>query len=275
MTQGNQSLKPVRFIRARGYRLYDANGRRYLDFWQEGGRAILGHRPAGVSLEMKNAIEKGLLGSLPSIYEERLVKAMRTLLPGYDVIGLFGSRESLVGRLVSLTGRFSGAVEIGDPALTPESREGTHASLWRPFMKRETWPDLLVPVIPFPVGEAPWILCGRAGKFEAAREGGWPFTGTTSPILLAGACRAVYDLLGAKREDPSEEEWGFLPRFGFRRKGVYLTFDGDRESHSVMVHAMMERGFRMCPVYPSVDIIPGEYSPGELKLFRKGLEDVS
>ena len=36
------TIPPIR--RARGYRLYDHRGRRYLDLWQNGGHSLLGHR---------------------------------------------------------------------------------------------------------------------------------------------------------------------------------------------------------------------------------------
>jgi len=60
-----QSLLPV-IRRARGYRLYGQDGRRYLDLWQGGGRALLGHRPARVTTVLKNVISTGLVTDLPS-----------------------------------------------------------------------------------------------------------------------------------------------------------------------------------------------------------------
>ena len=43
-----------RIRRARGYRLYDHHGRRYLDLWQNGGRSLLGHRPARQTTLLKD-----------------------------------------------------------------------------------------------------------------------------------------------------------------------------------------------------------------------------
>jgi glutamate-1-semialdehyde aminotransferase len=51
-------IPPIR--RARGFRLYDGAGRRYLDLWQADGNAILGHRGAGMVTAVKAALDRGL-----------------------------------------------------------------------------------------------------------------------------------------------------------------------------------------------------------------------
>ena len=57
-------IPPVR--RARDYHIYDESGRRYLDFYQDGGRAVLGHRPPNVAKTLKNvlAIAAGIADGL-------------------------------------------------------------------------------------------------------------------------------------------------------------------------------------------------------------------
>ena len=67
--------------RARGSRLYALDGTRWLDCWADGGRALMGHRPKGVSLRLKNEIDRGLYAPYPSLWALRLEKALLTLFP--------------------------------------------------------------------------------------------------------------------------------------------------------------------------------------------------
>ncbi|MDR1129249.1 MAG: hypothetical protein LBL20_08050, partial [Treponema sp.] len=83
----NEDLARFRLIpaisRARDFRLYTPDGRRLVDLWQYGGRAILGHTPPSVLREMKNTAERGLFAPLPGPQERRFLKALSALLPGY------------------------------------------------------------------------------------------------------------------------------------------------------------------------------------------------
>ncbi len=65
--------------RARGYRLYSSGGRRIVDFYQDGGNAVLGHRLSGISLSMKQVIDKGVFFSCRTRYDVRLNNAVKTL----------------------------------------------------------------------------------------------------------------------------------------------------------------------------------------------------
>ena len=84
-------LPPIR--RAREFYLYDYRGRRYLDFWQNGGRAILGHRPNRLNTRLKNALSSGLLAELPSVYGARLARVVRQLLEARHPDTRHGERE--------------------------------------------------------------------------------------------------------------------------------------------------------------------------------------
>ncbi|MBQ6674313.1 MAG: hypothetical protein IJM77_06820, partial [Spirochaetia bacterium] len=79
--------------RARGYYVYTANGKRYLDMALEGGRLIMGHRQKGYALAMKNAIDKGILSCYPSPYAGRLKKAVKELLGKECFVYLLRSEE--------------------------------------------------------------------------------------------------------------------------------------------------------------------------------------
>ncbi|TCW60957.1 hypothetical protein [Treponema sp. J25] len=72
-------LPPLR--RGRGYRLYAQNGKRYLDLWQQGGWAILGHDPHRQLLLLKNTLSRGCLGLFPQDHHRRLFQALASIFP--------------------------------------------------------------------------------------------------------------------------------------------------------------------------------------------------
>jgi hypothetical protein len=116
--------------RARDFRLYTGGGRRIVDLWQYGGRAVLGHTPPSVLREMKNTAERGLFAPLPGPLEGRFLKALASLLPGRR-FRLFPDEAALL-RFLAASGFPAGAE---DPALPPDGppAEGRPA-LWRPFL---------------------------------------------------------------------------------------------------------------------------------------------
>jgi glutamate-1-semialdehyde aminotransferase len=75
-SEANETADLSRLIppinRARDYRLYTQDGRRLVDLWQYGGRAVLGHNPPGVLRELKNSAERGLFVPLPHPRDKRL-----------------------------------------------------------------------------------------------------------------------------------------------------------------------------------------------------------
>ena len=88
--------------RARGYFVYTAGGKRYLDMALEGGRLIMGHRQKGYALALKNVIDKGILPGYPSPYAYRLKQAVKALL-GKSVLFIFSRARSGRERCWALT----------------------------------------------------------------------------------------------------------------------------------------------------------------------------
>ena len=89
--------------RARGYFLYTADGKRYLDMVLDRGRLIMGHRQKGYGQAMKNVIDKGILPGFPSPYAHRLKQAVRRLVGGECFVYLFKSEEKAWEVLGSIT----------------------------------------------------------------------------------------------------------------------------------------------------------------------------
>ncbi|MDR0374290.1 MAG: hypothetical protein LBH85_01005 [Treponema sp.] len=275
--------------RARGFRLYGANGKRYVDLWQSGGAAILGHNPPGVLRELKNTAERGLFAPLPTHVEARFFKALAALLPGHSFY-VYADGYSLY-RMLSGAG-FGGitfpARSVFDPALGDERNEGREktVSLWRPFLPVEDAPScpLLLPVLPWHL--APKTLAIRNGAFPAggasADSTRPPVSDAVSPVILAAATRAVYDLLAeigqaqaaqaarsGTRTAPLAARFPALAKAlassAWRQKGVYLHY-GDRPDdtgYSALFQRFLEAGFLLPPAPNQPAILPPVLSAGE------------
>jgi len=109
--------------RARGYRLYAEDGRRFLDLWQEGGPGMLGAKGTGLGTAVKAAVDKGLAKPFPSIHERRLEKELLLLHPDYRAVRLFPD----LGAALAALARAFGAEGLAVPGEDVEtaSPEGT------------------------------------------------------------------------------------------------------------------------------------------------------
>jgi hypothetical protein len=266
--------------RARGFRLYTPDGRRIVDLWQYGGRAVLGHNPPAVLREMKNTAERGLFAPFPGPHEKRFLKALSALLPCYG-FRLFPG-DTALRRFLAASG-ISAAVR--DPALSPlaaslsmpavsQAEPSPPPVLWRPFLdsKSRTAPaggaaPFLIPVLPLPWAGAPRVLAfdlANAAASAVMADAGDPL----SPVILAAATRAVYDLIAAlDRGRPAFPKIArVLSQGGFwRLRGIYLSLaavpgDGD---YTALFCRFLDAGYLLPPIPGGPLILPGELSPGE------------
>lgn len=104
-------LPPIR--RARGWRLYARDGRRFLDLWQDGGRSVLGAKPARLATEIKALVDRGLDRGLPSTELERLGREIRRRWPGYAAYRVFRSEEGALAALASVRDAAAGGAPRG------------------------------------------------------------------------------------------------------------------------------------------------------------------
>jgi hypothetical protein len=227
------------FRRAREYRLYDGSGGRYLDLWQLGGHAILGHRPPGVLRLVKNAIERGLVGDVPSVRSGGLPRALRSLLPDYPHTRVYATLQTCLEALSAWTGLRLTVRDLGDPATgeIPSGRVG----LWRPFAEAAPAPEVVVPVLPFSVLGGPWAVCLKDDPGPAL-----PAPPPVSPVALEAAAAAVWAL---RRHDPGELPDTLAPRHAKRYEAVYRLF--------------LSRGVVLSPHPVCPSILPARTSPGE------------
>lgn len=239
--------------RARGYYVYTANGKRYLDMALEGGRLVMGHRQNGYALAMKNAIDKGILPGYPSPYAHRLKQAVCKLL-GHDCfVYLFSSEERAREVLGSITPDPINDPIKGSPVLGNEVLELTELPV--------------VISLPVPSAFAPGVIVS-AEELPLADE-------PVSPVILAGAVRAVYNLIAfQKSADYSDwEKAGLLEACGdkWRVEMPYLYPLCEPDKYEAVWDTFFEAGIILSPDYDKPSVLPpyGELSDGMRKKVNK------
>jgi hypothetical protein len=259
--------------RARGYRLYDYRGKRYLDLYQQGGAGLLGHRAGNLNNLLKDLLSRGLAGDLPSIYQKRLEKALLARFPGYREVRIAASFAQALELGSRCLGRTLSAEDIWDPLTSPAAgAAATEAACWRPLLPgadaQAEQAEVLFPLLPFSLGGAPACVC-----FKRPLPASFPVSSPLSPLILAGALRALNDL---KRYAPAP--W-FRPDLlsdasGWTQQGVYLLSKSPREEYATIFLRFLEAGLLLSPCWPGPSILPAEASMGEVKrmleLFKKG-----
>ncbi|HEQ71815.1 MAG TPA: hypothetical protein ENN69_04935 [Spirochaetia bacterium] len=243
--------------RARGFRLYGHDGRRYLDCARDGGRALLGHKPHLLVRDLKQVLEQGLVADLPSVYERRLRKVLTRLFPAYRSFLIDSTYERLWGRISALLGTPLTAADAADPlSETVDGRKP--ASVWRPYSRLNLETDLLLPVIPFAIGTSPAVLCS---KNELPPDTAEP----VSPLALAGAHRALLELSRTALPD-----WYSPSLIGkgpyLVQKDLYLVAHCTPPVYTRIFKLFLDHGVLLSPRGDIPSLLPLELSSGEQKL---------
>ena len=245
--------------RARGYFLYTADGKRYLDMALDGGRLIMGHRQKGYGQAMKNAMEKGILPSFPSPYPGRLKKVLKELLGQNSHIYLFKTEERATSALAA---------------------QGLKYTVWHPFGSSSCDPinvtrknDLInqdlpiVPLLPVPEAFAPGVVVSSL-ELPLVDE-------PVSPVILAGAVRALYNLK-AFLADADYSDWekaGLLDACGdkWNVELPYLYPKCSQKQYPAIWATFFEAGVILSPDYHNPSLLPPftELSDGSRKKLLK------
>lgn len=249
--------------RARGYFLYTADGKRYLDMALDGGRLIMGHRQKGYGQALKNAIDKGILPSFPSPYAHRLKQAVRALFGAGCHVYLFKSEEH------------------AKTALTTKNLDYT---LWRPLtFNTDTASSVtnacdpindpinlpIIPVLPVPLAFAPGVVVSKS-ELNLDEE-------PVSPVILAGAVRAVYNLKAFLSEvDYSGWEYAGITetcKGKWRVELPYLYPLCSKDKYPAVWDAFFEAGIILSCDYDTPSVLPPELSDGNRKKLLKLLAE--
>ncbi len=252
-----------RMSRARGFRLYDRRGRRYMDLFLNHGCAVLGHRPYRVDNEIKSVISRGGLFVMPSVYPGRLARALGRGYPAFRGVLIAASDAEAAGFAARYLECEPAEVRIRDPALGekgPVIRD-------RPFLPRVDREDavkgaeVVFPALPFRLGEAPCPVIFRGPAPEA--DPAW-----IAPAVAAAALRAFHDL--DRRVQPGWYRDDLLEGCrAWAQRGIYVTprFAADR--YAGVFRRFLDAGILLPPEYPGPAVLPGEASAGELALLMR------
>ena len=78
---GGAGSAPERMVRASGCRVWDADGREYVDYVMALGAVALGYGHPAVNRAAEEAIAAGVVGPLPPVLEEELAEALCHRMP--------------------------------------------------------------------------------------------------------------------------------------------------------------------------------------------------
>lgn len=246
--------------RAREYRIYDDKGRRYLDLFQESGKALLGHRQHKLSLDLKNTISRGLLSAYPSVYHRRIEKVLRKIIPaGYNGIFVSSDMQQIFKAFPGIIGRSFTYQDIAEPLLD----ETGELTWWRPFLKVE-YPDIIFPVVPLTGSFAFTVAAVKQKNYSFSCSG-------ISALTAIAVSRVLHNLDALISEDPYSRLKMQLP--GWDRKGPYLVFKGDEKQYNKIYMTGLKTGVLLSPGFPSFSIIPACYDEGEIRAFLREIDN--
>ncbi len=83
--------EPISLVRGSGSRVWDADGREYIDFLASWGPLILGHSHPAVLEETKKALENGLTFGLTNPYEPLIGEAVVSMVPSAQKVRFVNS----------------------------------------------------------------------------------------------------------------------------------------------------------------------------------------
>ncbi len=83
--------EPIALVRGKGCRVWDADGREYIDFLASWGPLILGHAHPKVTRAVKDAVERGLSFGLTNPHEVKLAHLVVEMVPSVEVVRFVNS----------------------------------------------------------------------------------------------------------------------------------------------------------------------------------------
>ena len=244
--------------RAREFRLYGRDGSRWLDCWLDDGRALLGHRPDGLSLRLKNEIARGLYAPYPGVWEGRLGRALRRFRPGFSDWRIYESPRIAVEKLGISNGPADPLDDTDTPALEV---------LWgRPFLDTGPETRCLFPHLPLPGLTRAQVVLFRDSDMSA------PPSDAISPVILSALARIVDEVIKAEKTAQNNADLWKLPFSAdiWDRRGPYITFRGDENAYDALFDGFASRNVLIAPSRRRPTVIPPILSPYEWDQLTKG-----
>lgn len=237
--------------RARGHRLYTEANKKILDLSMDYGRAVLGHRPNGLSLALKNSIERGIYASYGSKFHTRLENYLKGMFPDHPNITFLSSIKII-----------ESSKTILDPLVDPANGEYGY---WRPFLKSPDYNNIIL-LYPLPGINSVVVMVSK-GTPEFESE-------DVSPVLVSGILRSMYDYDRAllKFKENSYNRFKDLPNSVLIPP--YLVSTLNEKSYRELCCKAMDQGV-LLNSKSQINILPNDYSDGEVKKLLKVLGDSS
>jgi len=292
MSEGNVSggiaaLPPIK--RARLWRLYAQDGRRFLDLCQDGGRAVLGAKPGRIHTSAKAAIDQGLTRPLPSIWTGRLEKELKRRYPEHREIRLYANEEEArraLTQTLSANAAFSrpdappreAASPLFDPCRVRDTKapasipsESPFCLFGRPFANYlaapPRTPDAILVCLPCPQAFSPGILLFASPTLSRFATAG----SLVAPLLARSALEALC-ALDRYIESIGEAYWKRADRSlasFFERRGPWLFPRIEREKYPALFEKALAKGVLLSEDYEQPSILPGDFDDGELAPLAK------
>src|SRR5256886_7523648 len=89
-------------VRASGCRVWDADGREYVDYVMALGAVALGYGHAAVNRAAQQALDAGVVGPLPPVIEEELADALARRIPWLERVRFLKTGAEAVAAAVRL-----------------------------------------------------------------------------------------------------------------------------------------------------------------------------
>jgi len=99
---GGGASAPERMVRASGCRVWDADGREYVDYVMALGAVALGYGHPAVNRAAEEAIAAGVVGPLPPVLEEELAEALCHRIPWIERVRFLKTGAEAVAAAVRL-----------------------------------------------------------------------------------------------------------------------------------------------------------------------------
>ena len=244
--------------RSRGYLIYDTSGKRYLDLYQDSGRAILGHRMEGLSRVIKSTVARGITASYPSIYTNRIEKGLKLLFPD---VAEFRMYENIERAMIFLSQIEGDHIAISDFVDFP-SKESTYG-IWRPFLNADLkWNkfDYFIPILPFPGNFGPVVLAINKVNSTIAPSD------DLSPMICDLLVKSLSALNKHTENNNCMENSNFNSSV-WERTGPYLRFKLKSEEYSKLFKKALKNSVLLPPESWLPGIIPCFYEKGQIKNF--------
>ncbi|WES89194.1 glutamate-1-semialdehyde 2,1-aminomutase [Dickeya fangzhongdai] len=103
---------PLFIERAQGARLYDADGKSYIDYVGSWGPMILGHNHPAIRQAVIEAAERGLSFGAPTEMEVNMARLVTSLVPGMEMVRMVNSGTEATMSAIRLARGFTGRDKI-------------------------------------------------------------------------------------------------------------------------------------------------------------------